>query len=266
MVPGYTILVVDTNILLSSLSSFSSLVESLKWTVIVPLPVIMELDGLSSNPSALGQVASAALGYITSHFRSHSLSLKILTSKGNYLSTLSIRTEQVDFAAGEASWERNMDDLILRTAIWQDAHWIDRCTLLKTAVGDVTGVAKVVLLTLDRMCEYLVYFEFRCPHETDGDGFLCSAFESSVTRSQCCERARPCVCPPFQNLIFVFINAFSRWKKPLLYVLFAYFLRTANARCCARPETGRKPSKFAWAWMLWGTRSHPPVASAFLPR
>lgn len=164
MIPGYTFLVVDTNILLSSLSSFSSLVESLQWTLVVPLPVIMELDGLSSTPSPLGQAASAALHYITSHFRSHSLSLKVLTSKGNYLSTLSVRTEQVDFATGEASWERNMDDLILRTAIWQDAHWVDRSTLLKAAVGDVTGAAKVVLLTLDRMCEYLTYFEYIHAH------------------------------------------------------------------------------------------------------
>ena len=164
MVPGYTILVVDTNVLLSSLSSISALIESLKWTIIVPLPVIMELDGLSKTSSPLGQAASEALNYITSRFRSHSLSLKVLTSKGNYLSTLSVRTEQVDFAAGEASWERNMDDLILRTAIWQDAHWVDRSTFLKAAVGDVTGAAKVVLLTLDRMCEYSIYFNIICAH------------------------------------------------------------------------------------------------------
>lgn len=37
VVAGYTILVIDTNILLSSLSHFSQLVESLKWTVVVPL-------------------------------------------------------------------------------------------------------------------------------------------------------------------------------------------------------------------------------------
>ncbi|KAJ3717157.1 hypothetical protein C8R42DRAFT_744289 [Lentinula raphanica] len=41
---------IDTNILLSSLSMFSSLVESKSWTVVVPLPVIMELDD-SVKPS-----------------------------------------------------------------------------------------------------------------------------------------------------------------------------------------------------------------------
>ncbi|HEV7737459.1 MAG TPA: hypothetical protein VGO47_08840, partial [Chlamydiales bacterium] len=37
VVAGYTVLVVDANILLSSLDMFSVLVDSLKWTIIVPL-------------------------------------------------------------------------------------------------------------------------------------------------------------------------------------------------------------------------------------
>ncbi|KAI0928296.1 hypothetical protein AcW2_004349 [Taiwanofungus camphoratus] len=152
VVPGYTILVVDTNILLSSLPMFSALVESSQWTVVVPLPVIMELDGLATNASPLGEAASAALSYITAHLRSHSISLKVQTSKGNYLSTLSVRTELIDFAVDE-SWERNMDDLILRAAIWQDEHWVDRSAMLKPgdAGHDTAGAAKVVLLSFDRM-------------------------------------------------------------------------------------------------------------------
>ncbi|KAF7969633.1 hypothetical protein HWV62_26763 [Athelia sp. TMB] len=45
IVPEYTVLVVDTNILLSSLSMLASVIESLRWTITVPLHVIMELDG-----------------------------------------------------------------------------------------------------------------------------------------------------------------------------------------------------------------------------
>ncbi|KAF9264884.1 hypothetical protein L218DRAFT_998358 [Marasmius fiardii PR-910] len=148
--PGYTVLVVDTNILLSSLSMFASLVESLRWTVLVPLPVVMELDGLKSNPSSqLSEAADAALKYITSHIRSHSTSLKVQTSKGNYLASLNVRTEEVDFASGRA--ERSMDDLILKTAIWHDEHWIDRSAMLKSdGVQSVVNPVKVVLLTLDR--------------------------------------------------------------------------------------------------------------------
>ena len=114
----------------------------------------MELDGLSSNSSQLGEAAQAALTYITSHVRSHSTSLKVQTSRGNYLTTLSVRVEQVDFNDGQ-SREQNMDDLILKAAIWQDEHWVDRSAMLKDdkagKEGDLRGrAAKVVLLSLDR--------------------------------------------------------------------------------------------------------------------
>ncbi|KAH9946315.1 uncharacterized protein BXZ73DRAFT_86461 [Epithele typhae] len=149
-VPGYSVLVVDTNILLSSLQEFSSLVECNKWTVVVPLPVIMELDSQSSNMNQLGEAAGAALQYISSHVRTHSASLKVLTSRGNYLSNVNVRTEQVDFS--NSGWERNMDDLILRAAMWQDEHWMDRSAMLQAGENrDTTGAAKVILLSFDRM-------------------------------------------------------------------------------------------------------------------
>ncbi|KAE9406452.1 hypothetical protein BT96DRAFT_1014944 [Gymnopus androsaceus JB14] len=92
------------------------------------LPVIMELDGLKSNSSKLGEAAKTALDYITSHIRSHSLSLKVQTSKGNYLTNLNVRIEQVDFTTGNP--ER---------------------TLLKAQAPDLgANPVKVVLLSLDR--------------------------------------------------------------------------------------------------------------------
>ena len=54
-------------------------------------------------------------GYIASHIKSYAISLRVLTLRGNYLSNLNVRTEQVDFASN--MWERNMDDLILHAAI-----------------------------------------------------------------------------------------------------------------------------------------------------
>jgi protein SMG6 len=150
-VSGYTVLVLDTNILLSSLSMVTSLVESLRWTVVVPLPAIMELDGLASNATALGEAAKAAIEFVASRVRSHSDALKVQTSRGNYLSSLSVRAEQVDFDDPD-SWERSMDDLILKAAIWQDDHWVDRSALLKVEQSSerLKGAAKVVLLSLDR--------------------------------------------------------------------------------------------------------------------
>jgi hypothetical protein len=153
----------------------------------------MELDGLSNGgqggiasmktngntattptPGAtvhLGEAAQAALAYLTSHLRTHSISLKVQTSRGNYLRTLAVRTEQVDFGSVRSlggGGEKSMDDLILKAAIWQDEHWVDRSSILSSmkaglnkptaaAVvgegvggGDVQDATKVVLLTLDR--------------------------------------------------------------------------------------------------------------------
>lgn len=118
----------------------------------------MELDGLSNNDSPLGQAASAATSYIVSHLRSHAMSLKVQTSKGNYLSNLNVRTEQVEWNSDGTSWERNVDDLILRAAVWQTEHWVDRSAFLSSAENqnqnrDTTGASKVTLLSFDRMRE-----------------------------------------------------------------------------------------------------------------
>ena len=48
-----------------------------------------------------------------------------------------------------------MDDLILRAAIWQTEHWVDRSAFLNVSddMRDTTGASKVVLLSFDRMRE-----------------------------------------------------------------------------------------------------------------
>lgn len=129
------------------------------------LAVVTELDGLATGDSQLGAAARAALDYLVSHLRSHSLSMKVQTSRGNYLSSLVIRREQVDLD-DERSWERNMDDLILRAAIWQDEHWTDRSALLKVEQAKVDDtVSKVVLLSFDRNCKFECEFlsqKFSC--------------------------------------------------------------------------------------------------------
>jgi protein SMG6 len=156
MVAGYTVLVVDTNILLSSLPRFTELVEARRWTIVVPLAVITELDGLSVNKNDLGESAAAAVEFITRQIRTHSISLKVQTSKGNYLSNLAVRSEELNFEVDGTSWERSMDDLILRAAIWQDEHWVDRSSMLGDA-SLIKGAAKVVLLSFDRNRESARY-------------------------------------------------------------------------------------------------------------
>jgi len=156
LVPGYTVLVVDTNILLSSFPEFAKLVESCRWTIVVPLVVITELDGISGNDNELGAVASSAVSFIASHVRTHNISLKVQTSKGNYLSNLNVRSEELHFSTYEGSWERNMDDLVIRAAAWQKEHWVDRSRLLQSDIDAATNASasKVVLFSFDRNCKF----------------------------------------------------------------------------------------------------------------
>ena len=60
----------------------------------------------------------AAITVVVGHVRSHADGLKVQTSRGNYLSSLTIHSELVVFDDPD-SRERNMDDLILEAAIWQ---------------------------------------------------------------------------------------------------------------------------------------------------
>ena len=115
----------------------------------------MELGGLATNQTALGKQPP---------WRPPTLSpisaLRVAEDsdvQGQLPSESQIRTEQVDLDFNdEASWERNMDDLILRAAIWQTEHWVDRSTFLNINedMRDTTAASKVVLLSFDRMREY----------------------------------------------------------------------------------------------------------------
>ena len=63
----------------------------------------------------------------------------------------------MDFDSGDGKRlaSKSMDDLILKAAIWQDDHWVNRSSLLKAtspSSGEVQNGTKVVLLTLDRNC------------------------------------------------------------------------------------------------------------------
>lgn len=63
----------------------------------------------------------------------------------------------MNFDSNHASVEKNMDDLILKAAIWHDDHWVDRSALLKAEPVVVTDAVKVVLLSLDRNRTWLTF-------------------------------------------------------------------------------------------------------------
>ncbi|ORX36586.1 hypothetical protein BD324DRAFT_580049 [Kockovaella imperatae] len=142
--PGYTTLVFDTNVLLSSLELVKRVIDGGQWKVVVPLPVITELDGLSRNPPPLGESASLAITYLEARVRSHSRNLKIQTSKGNYLSDLTIRAES-HHDAGRTDGT-TMDDLILNVASFQSEHF--RSNAGSNAEGG--GAIQVLMVTFDR--------------------------------------------------------------------------------------------------------------------
>ncbi|GAA5857330.1 hypothetical protein JCM9279_000299, partial [Rhodotorula babjevae] len=169
---GYTVLVFDTNILLTSIDLFSELVAAECWTIIVPLAVVTELDGLRRNPTALGVAAAEVIDYLELAVRGYSRFLKIQTSRGNYLKDLAIRHESIDFGSSSPAVSssldgniqptssshdvaRSMDDVILRAVAWQREHFSNRLALVNPqAVLEKRRVpadaAQVVLVTFDR--------------------------------------------------------------------------------------------------------------------
>lgn len=166
---GYTTLVFDTNVLLEAIEMFTALLTTKKWTLVVPLAVVTELDGLRTKEDSLGTSATQAINFLEDAVKSYSMNLKVQTSKGNYLRDLNIRREDIDFGHnanygqrgnnGSDGSVKSMDDVILNVAMWQKTHWLDRRALLgikanakaekENAVSSGSPV-KTVLVSSDR--------------------------------------------------------------------------------------------------------------------
>ncbi|KAH8917929.1 hypothetical protein BT69DRAFT_1226204 [Atractiella rhizophila] len=160
LVPGYTTLVFDTNVFLGSMALFTTLLTSQMWTIVVPLAVVMELEGLKKNAPPLGTMASDSLVLLENSMKPHRMTLKIQTSKGNFLSDLTFRVEQFDFTSETddqgytTTRARNIDDIILRAVEFNKTNWGDRSRVLGVKAEEQTGSkeawAKVALVTFDR--------------------------------------------------------------------------------------------------------------------
>ncbi|KAI7817729.1 PIN domain-containing protein [Gamsiella multidivaricata] len=99
MVGDNSTLVIDTNCLVADWTVIQRVVAADRWTVIIPLAVITELDGLKNNPAPLGPSAAAALSYLEGclAMRPKLRRLKIQTSRGNYMNDLSFRVESFNY-------------------------------------------------------------------------------------------------------------------------------------------------------------------------
>lgn len=121
ILPNKTVLVLDTNCFIGHLDHIKKLMESEKWTIIVPLVVVTELDGLATNTHSFGTVAKKAIELIESRLppkAKTSNSFRIQTSHNSFMRNISIRSEQ--FMFGET--DRNLDDLVLSCCLW----WISQ--------------------------------------------------------------------------------------------------------------------------------------------
>ncbi|KAI9594711.1 hypothetical protein BDF19DRAFT_107286 [Syncephalis fuscata] len=59
-----TTLLIDTNMFIRDLSTIKCIIQSGHWSIILPLAVVIELDGLQKNDSALGVAAREAITYL----------------------------------------------------------------------------------------------------------------------------------------------------------------------------------------------------------
>ena len=172
ILPGYTILLLDTNVMLTPVSVLEQLVESEKWTSVVPLAAVTELEGLKKRTGPIGQRADRAIEYLSSNVKAKTKYLKVQTSRGNYLSDLRFRTEEIDFCAigagtgGKEEDEddqhhrmaRSIDEVILRCLEWQRDHFMDRLPILANNKDELEAkqsqisklTVKAALITLDK--------------------------------------------------------------------------------------------------------------------
>lgn len=136
VIPGQTVIVLDTNCFIGHIDHVQRLIQSNKWSIVIPLVgkltciheqemdsyhilciVVTELDGLRSNTPPLGEIAGEALKFIETTLATKQRSnthLRIQTSHNNFMHDISIRSEQ--FVFGET--DKNLDDLVLSACLW----------------------------------------------------------------------------------------------------------------------------------------------------
>ena len=179
-VPGYTTLLLDTNVMLTPTDILSKLIKTKRWMVVIPLSVITELDGLKRREGDVGKRAQDAIKFLETKVKTHSTNLKVQTSRGNYLTDLRFRTEDINFDPnkqqtevgnydfqhsttdnndskqeaniedGKCAMARSVDDVILRCLSWQaGSHFRNRLLLLcsndEERAKRETEIAKKVL-------------------------------------------------------------------------------------------------------------------------
>lgn len=167
---GYTILMLDTNVMLTPISILEKLVESQEWCTVVPLVAVTELEGLTKRSGIIGQRAQRAIDYLSNNLKSKTSHLKVLTSRGNYLNDLQCRKEEIDFSKIPATGgvdeddenlhraAKSIDEVIIHCLEWQSKNFFNRSAILIKDRDEMQKVQnqisketyKVALITLDK--------------------------------------------------------------------------------------------------------------------
>ncbi|KAI8976897.1 hypothetical protein BDB01DRAFT_907930 [Pilobolus umbonatus] len=135
IIPGKTILVLDTNCFIGYMDQITKLFASRQWSIIVPLVVVTELDGLKGNAQRLGVAATQAIQLIETTLANKPKSspqLRIQTSHHNLMHDIKIRSEQFTF--GET--DKNLDDLVLSVCLWWQQNSVQTAAPVCLVTGD----------------------------------------------------------------------------------------------------------------------------------
>ena len=116
--PHFTVIIPDTNCLISGLDLIKAILATNLFVVVIPLTVFNELEGLKKGPDAVKDHAAAAYEFLEGEFARKNLLLKAQTKKGSYLHNISLRTEEAETSQSLAGKQTN-DDVILECCVFQ---------------------------------------------------------------------------------------------------------------------------------------------------
>ena len=103
LVNGDTVIVFDTNCFLRDFETIRKIIDSTKWSIVIPLVVVTELHGLMNNES-FQKVALECITYLESNINTK---FRVQTSRGKTLQSLAFTSEEWDAKFTSA------DDVIL---------------------------------------------------------------------------------------------------------------------------------------------------------
>jgi rRNA-processing protein FCF1 len=138
---NFSVLVVDTNLLLSQPEVFKLMVSTFNWSIVIPNTVITELLGLTNSTGPVGDAAKAAMIAINEALTDER-DVKVVTAKGSNVTKSGFYKEQLDKPGDDE--QRKIDDVIIETTKLQGE------ARRQAIPGDYGDYEAAVLITEDR--------------------------------------------------------------------------------------------------------------------